>query len=352
MEHLNEFLNKKRINILEILKLHCEITEKIDGSAFQSFNDNNTLIFGKRGENPFKKSANELTEIDLLTNQMYYDVYTYLNNYKHILKSYKILNFEIFSNDKTLNNHIVSYENQFDNNIILLSGLSLNNEILSAEELKIIAKELKVSDVTVLWSGQLTNGMIKNIINYKDNNIFLWNYMLDITHLDPKRFVEGVVLTFKDNDNNVKRILKVQNPEFHIKIMSHLYNENKNRNEINLEKYFNFIIKNTILNYDENDSVAKRLLKLYMYIESSNNNLIDVEKTLEKIVILKNLRINTLLANKIYDLFPDNIENIKYPCLLSFILFGFMHKRKKYPLWCSKEYQDNILNPFIDKFLN
>ena len=353
MEHLKEFLNKKRLNILDTLKLHCEITEKIDGSAFQSFNDNNVLIFGKRGENPFKKSFNELTDIDLLTNKMYYDVYNYLNKYKHILTSYKILNFEIFSNEPILNNHIINYENQFENNIILLSGLSLNNEVLSLEELKVIAQELKVSDVNILWSGQLTNDMIKNIINYKDNDSFLWNYMLDITHLDPKKFVEGVVLTFKDKDNNVKRILKVQNPEFHFKIMSHLYNENKNRVEINLEKYFNFIIENTIFNNnDKDESVAKKLLKLYLSFEYANKDLTDIEKNLENVDILKNLKINTLLANKIYGMFPDNIEYITYPCLLNFILFGFMHKRKRYPLWCSKEYQDNILNPFIDKMLS
>lgn len=353
MQHLTEFLNAKKLNIIETLKSYCEVTEKIDGSAFQIYNDNNKLIFGKRGENPYKKTTNTLTEIDLITNQMYYDVYTYLNNYEQILKKYKILNFEIFSSKPNLNNHVIKYENIYDNNIVLLSGMTFNNEILIDTELNDIAKQLQISSVNVLWKGTLTDDMIKNIIKYKDNEIFLWSYVKDLFNIDKDKFSEGIVLTFKDDNNNIKRILKIQNPEFHVKIMQHLYNENKNRNEIKLEKYLNFIIEHSILNNeDKNDSIAKRLLKLYLSYEYSNKDLTVIEKNLEKVEVLKNLKINTILANKIYDLFPDNIENITYPCLLNLILFGFMHKRKRFPLWCSKEYQNNILNPFIDKFLS
>lgn len=353
MQHLTEFLNAKKLNIIDTLKSYCEVTEKIDGSAFQIYNDNNNLIFGKRGENPYKKSTNTLTEIDLLTNQMYYDVYTYLNKYEEILKKYKILNFEIFSSKPNLNNHVIKYENIYDNNIVLLSGMTLNDEILTDIELNDIATQLQVSSVNVLWKGKLTDDMIKNIINAKNDRQILWNYVKDLFNIDGNKFIEGIVLAFKDDNNNIKRILKIQNPEFHTKIMDHLNKESKEKNEINLEKYLNFIIEHTILyNDDKNDSIAKRLLKLYLSYEYSNKDLIEIEKSLEKVEVLKNLKINTILANKIYDLFPDNIENITYPCLLNLILFGFMHKRKRFPLWCSKEYQNNILNPFIDKFLS
>lgn len=348
MQHFKEFLLLKKVNILDILKLNCEVTEKIDGSALQIYNNNDNLIFGKRTENPFKYSTNLLTEIDLLTNNVYYQAYIYLNNYKDIIKKYKILNFEIFSNEeKSINKHIINYNNQFKNNIVLLSGLSLNNDILSIDELDNISKQLNISSVNILWSGVLSDDIITNIKKYKDNNTFLWNYITDIFKIDKDKFIEGIVFTFKEH-NKIKRVLKIQNPLFHVMIMDHLYNENKLRYEINLEKYFNFIIKNTILNNNESDkdTIAKRLLKLYINFE--NNELTDIEKNLKNVDILRNLKINTLLAHKIYDQFPDNIENIKYPYLLNFILFGFMHKRKKYPLWCSKEYQNNILNPFID----
>ena len=349
MQHLTEFLNVKKLNIIETLKYFCEVTEKIDGNALQIYNDNNNLIFGKRGENPYKKSANTLTEIDLLLNSMYYNVYTYLNKYKHIIEKYKILNFEIFSTDPNINSHIIKYDNVYDNNIVLLSGLSLDNKVLTNIELNKIAKQLQVSTVNVLWKGNLTDEMIENIIKYKNDEISLWNYITELFNLDKQKFIEGIVLTFKDEDNNVKRILKVQNPDFHKQLMEHLNNELKEKNEKNLEKYFNFIIKSTILNKESFESNAKILLKLYTSIESENKDLSDIEKSLEIIPIFKNLKINTLLATEIYEGFPDNI---KYPCLLNFILLGFMHKRKRFPLWCSKEYQDNILNPFIDKLFS
>jgi len=348
MQHLKEVLNFKKKDFSELLTTYCEITEKIDGNALQVYNNGVKLIYGKRGENPYKPVNNLITDIDLATNYLYYKIYMYLNQYKNILKQYKILNFEIFSSDEHYNNHIIPYNNQYKNDIVLLSGLSLDDKILSETELNVISTILNISYNPIIWSGKFSDDIINNLKKYKDDDINLWNYICETFKID-KNVIngEGIVLSFKDKK------LKVQNPNFQVLLKKHLYEEQKSK-DINLEKYYDLIIDNVLINYDKvkihkDSSVLIKLLDLYLYIIDVEKNLDEVEKTLKNIEILKNTEINTLLIKQFYDGFSDDI---KYPCLLNFILFGFRAKRKRFPLWCSKDYQNNKLNIFLDKILS
>ena len=339
MIHLKEFLNYKRVNINEVLTSFCEITEKVDGNAFQIFNNDKQLIFGKRSSSAYKPSANLLTDIDLLTNSLYYNVYTYLNNYKDILTSYKILNFEIFSDDVK---HIIQYDNNYKNNIMLLSGMDKDGRVLTQPELNELGNKLNISCRNILFSGVLSDDILYHISEYKDDDEKLWNYITTI--LNNNKFIEGLVFSFKE----FNRDLKIQNPKFHQLIMEHLNDEVKEKESINLEEYYDLVIDNSYIDDEDKDkTITYKLLKLYLNLEKKN--LENAEKNLKNVYILKKTEINTILIKEIYDSFPDDI---KYPALLNFILFGFRHKRKRSPLWCSNEYQDSKLNKFIDKLLN
>ena len=100
--------------------------------------------------------------------------------------------------DKNLDNHIIKYKGQYKNDIVILSGLSLNNEILTNNELKEIAEKLNISYNKILWSGILNNEQINTILNNKYNDCFLWIYFLDELNIIDNREYEGFVITFKD----------------------------------------------------------------------------------------------------------------------------------------------------------
>ena len=346
MQHLRDCLTSKKFNFKNIASTNTiEITEKIDGSAFQCYYDGKNIIYGKRGENPYKPVNNKITEFDLLMNPLYYKVYNYLNQYMDVIKQYKILNFEIF--DKNLDNHIIKYKGQYKNDIVILSGLSLNNEILTNNELKEIAEKLNISYNKILWSGILNNEQINTILNNKYNDCFLWIYFLDELNIIDNREYEGFVITFKDIFKNYK----LQNPYFTKILMNHL-NEEKNNRNINLEKYYDLII-NKQFKFNKTYSHIKNLLMLYyMSFEHASDNYTEIEKTLKNIEILRNTEINMILAHKIYNEFPINKSNISYPALLNFILYAFRAKRKRFPIWCSKSYQENKINPFLENNFN
>ena len=347
MQHLKELLNGsgKRINYKNILSSNISITEKIDGNAFQIYNDNGHIVYGKRGENPYKPVANKISDFDLLMNPLYYRIYNYLNQYLDILYQYSILNFEIFDINK--NNHIIKYHGQYKNDIVLLSGLSLDGCILTNNELQNIAETLNISNIKILWSGNLNFNQIDTIFNYRNDDLKLWTYFKNELNLDINENTEGIVLSV-GNDNLNKRTYKIQNPIFQKKILEHLLNEKQEKENINLEEYYDLIINHADV-FDKKLTHIENLLKLYLSLEHATNDFTDIENKLKNVEILKNTEINMLLANKIYDLFPINKDYIAYPALLNFILYAFRSKRKQFPLWCSKEYQLNIVNPFLEK---
>ena len=154
MNHLIDFLNSKRLPVREIIMSPCQISEKIDGNALQTFydQDQDKVVFGKRYDSNKKKSSNELSIFDLVLNDVYYNAYNHLTAYTELLKQYKILNFEIFDEgDK----HIIEYGNKFKNNIVLLSGFDLDGNEISVESLQKLSDELNVSVRHLYYNGCL-----------------------------------------------------------------------------------------------------------------------------------------------------------------------------------------------------
>ena len=344
MQHLKELLTAKRLNIKNILEQNLIITEKIDGNAFQSYNDNGNIIYGKRGENPYKPVINKITDFDLILNPLYYKIYNYLNEYLNILKNYSILNFEIF--DETQNNHIIKYHGQYKNDIVLLSGVAIDGHILTPDELKDAAYKLNVSEVEILWSGKLNNNVIDSILNYKLNDVYLWKTVLSELNIDVDEKTEGLVLTFDDNKLFCKRTYKLQNPVFTTKLLEHLYDEQHQKENINFEEYYD-LVKKCNYKVDNNLSHLENLLRLYLTFNNATNDYTEVENNLKKVEILRTTEINMLLTYKICNIFPKDLKEIKYPALLNFILYAFRNKRKRTSLWCSKEYQKD-LNIFLE----
>jgi ferredoxin len=54
MQHLYQFLQSKRLPVKEILSCNCQITEKVDGSAFQYYKHQNKVMYGKRPNAPYE----------------------------------------------------------------------------------------------------------------------------------------------------------------------------------------------------------------------------------------------------------------------------------------------------------
>lgn len=50
-------------------------------------------------------------------------------------------------------------------------------------------------------------------------------------------------------------------------------------------------------------------------------------------------------------MFPSRMEDIEYPTILKFLFLVFRNKRVKTPLWCSLDYQLNIVNTFIENYI-
>lgn len=343
MDHFIDFLNRKRLPVGEMLiNTACQITEKVDGTALQSYYDydTDTLTFGKRGDSYKKQSRNPLTFFDRVLNPTYDKVVSYLMEYTDILKQYKILNFEIFSEN---DNHIIKYHGKFKNNIVLLSGFNHQGGELSSNELKSLSVALNISVRQLLYEGAFNATQVDIICRYKDNLSGLWQYLCGLCKIDSTRNdIEGFVLNFYE----LKRVLKVQNPTFKKTLMDHLNSENFDKQE-NLENLYEYIISLSKHVKTKKQYICK-LLDLYFQFEKMTEK-DEAEKTeniLKNCSVLQNIRINILLLRKVYDI---PIKSIKYEYVCKFILLGFHTKRTKTPLWCSNEYQQKV-NNFIENF--
>lgn len=352
MQHFNDFLNSKKLPLKEILGNYCEITEKIDGNAFQVYTENDDIVFAKRGNSPSVKSSNIINEFDLVIDMLYYHAVTYMSKFKEVLKKYSILNFEIFESS-FYNTHIISYGNKYKNGIVLLSGYDFDGNILPHDTLESLAAFIEVSCNSNIWEGYMEPEFIDELINNKNDYNGLWNLAVNkyCQNIDTDN-IEGLVFNYKTEDTQ-KRILKIQNPDFQEKILKHLNTEKSNKVK-NCEHIYNHIIsvaQSNMLKRDYDDCLLTTLLKLYLSCESDLHDFNFENTELKYNEVINTHIINMLQAQKYFQYLPDNMHEVKYPYLLMFIILAFRNKRKKYPVCCSLEYQLNIVNPFIDKLL-
>lgn len=343
MDHFIDFLNRKRLPVKEMLiGTACQISEKVDGTALQSYYEPDTeiLVFGKRSDDLKKPSRNPLTFFDRVLNFTYDNAVTYLMEYTDILKQYKILNFEIFSEN---DNHIIKYGTKFKNNIVLLSGFNYDGSELSSDVLEDISKKLNISVRHLLYTGRFSETEVNIMYQYKDNLAELWKYFCNLCKIDySKNDIEGFVLNLYE----LKRILKVQNPTFKQTLMEHLSLEISNK-EGNLEYLYKYIMSLS-KNVESKKQYICKLLDLYFQFEKTTESgkAEEIENILKNYPVLQNIGINILLLRKVYDI---PIKDIKYEYVCKFILLGFHTKRAKTPLWCSNEYQQKV-NNFIENF--
>ena len=138
---------------------------------------------------------------------------------------------------------------------------------------------------------------------------------------------------------------------FHEKILEHLDEEKNMKQSINLENIYDLFINNNDLNYNEDYNPVKKICQLYLALEIINKDFSNIENILKNIEILRNQEINIKLISKYYYMFPSRMEDIEYPTILKFLFLVFRNKRVKTPLWCSLDYQLNIVNPFIENYI-
>lgn len=339
MEHLQEFLNRKRLPVRDILMSPCQISEKVDGTALQVYYDQmkDILHFGKRCDTPSKKSNREVGIFDLMMSKVYYNAIKHLEKYQDILKMFRVLNFEIFDES---DQHIISYEG-FSNNMVLLSGVNHDGSEVSLSSLMWVSDELCVSVKQNYYDGSLNATDADYLLNNKDDLEKIWNFFCCLCEIDnDSQNIEGFVLNLYVQ----KRVLKVQNPTFRAQLLERLDNDKINKND-NFEDIYTYVINN---GYDYLNPHIKDyhflLMDLYFHLEK--NDLEDVEFLLKYNPILERQEINILPLREYM-----NIEReIKYPNFLKFIILGFRNVRVKNPLWCSLNYQLNVLNPFIENF--
>ena len=335
MNHLIDFLNRKRLPVRQILMSPCQISEKIDGNALQVYYDqwNDTLSFGKRYDSNKKKSSNTLDIFDLVLNDVYYLAYNHLNKYIDVLKQYKIINFEIFDPQTK---HIIEYKDIYKNNIVLLSAFNFDGSEVSVSSLQALSDELNVSVRHLYYNGCLDATEADKMINCKDSLDDLWKHVCQICGVDPMRTdIEGFVLNYYEQ----KRVLKVQNPTFRDELLKHLSEEHV----CQLGEVVYDYVKDRNKQPKRSEEYICTLVDMYKTCETYEPLLI--ENFLKNAHILDNFQINILPLKKLYD---GDLENIKYPNLFKFILLGFRNKRFKKPLWCSLDYQLNVLNNFIE----
>lgn len=353
MQHLYQFLQSKKLPVKEILRCNCQITEKIDGSAFQYYKHQDKIVYGKRPNAPYIPSKNIINEFDLIMNNMYNNAYNIIHkNEDKIPSDIEILNFEIF--DRNKDNHIIKYNGEYKNDIVLLSGYDMFGCILPEYRLKEISELLDISCINLLYDDIFDETYILSLMENKCDTDKIWHQILSLfnSKIDSNN-VEGFVLTFNDHTDteNINRIVKVQSPMFHEKIMKHLDEEKNMKQEINLERIYDMFINMTDLNFNEDYNPVKKICQLYLATKITNFDFHEVENILKNIEILRNQEINITLISKYDYMFPTKMEDIKYPMILKFLFLVFRNKRVKTPLWCSLDYQLNNVNPFIEKYI-
>lgn len=344
MNHLIDFLNSKRLPVKEVLMSSCQISEKIDGNALQVYYDqrNDILSFGKRYDSNKKKSSNVLDVFDLVLNDVYYLAYNHLNQYKDILKQYRIINFEIFDSHTK---HIIEYKDTYKNNIVLLSAFNFDGSEVSVSLLQKLSDELNVSLRHLYYNGCLDAETVDLLMLCKDNHNELWEYVCNICKVDKTRTdIEGFVFNYYEQN----RVLKVQNPTFAQQLKEHLCSEHnvyEDGEELTGECVYDYVMNGRGTKVKPQSEYICTLVDMYKAVAEYEP--VFIENILRKSHFLDNFQINIMPLEKLYN---GDLTTIEYPNLFKFILMGFRNKRNKKPLWCSMWYQQNVLNNFIENF--
>lgn len=353
MQHLYQFLQSKRLPVKEILSCNCQITTKVDGSAFQYYKHQGKVYYSKRPNAPYIPGKNIIDEFDLIMNNMYNNAYNILeSNKKRIPNDIEILNFEVF--DRNKDNHIIKYNGEYKNDMVLLSGYDMLGNLVPYETLKNIADDLDISCINLLYDDYFSEEYISLLMKNKCDTEKIWYQISSLVRdeIDVEN-IEGLVLTFNEHTEleNINRILKVQSPKFHEDIMKHLDDEKKSKQDINLEWIYDMFIESGKYFGNSDESPITKLCQMYMATEITNEDFSNIENTLRNVEILRNQEINISLISRYYYMFPNKMEDIEYPTILKFLFLVFRNKRVKTPLWCSLEYQLNNVNTFIDNYI-
>lgn len=353
MQHLYQFLQSKRLPVREILSCNCQITTKVDGSAFQYYKHQGKVYYSKRPNAPYIPGKNIIDEFDLIMNNMYNNAYNILeSNKKKIPNDIEILNFEVF--DRNKDNHIIKYNGEYKNDMVLLSGYDMLGNLVPYETLKSIADDLNISCINHLYDDYFSQEYISLLMENKCDTDKIWHQISSLINdkVDAEN-IEGLVLTFNEHteSENINRILKVQSPKFHEDIIKHLVDEKKSKQDINLEWIYDMFIESGKYFGNSDEHPITKLCQMYLATEITNEDFSNVENTLKKVEILRNQEINISLISRYYYMFPNSMDDIEYPTILKFLFLVFRNKRVKTPLWCSLRYQLNIVNPFIDEYI-
>lgn len=353
MQHLYQFLQSKRLPVREILSCNCQITTKVDGSAFQYYKHQGNVYYSKRPNAPYIPGKNIIDEFDLIMNNMYNNAYNILESNKNkIPDDIEILNFEVF--DRNKDNHIIKYNGEYKNDIVLLSGYDMLGNIVPYETLKSIADNLDISCINLLYDDYFSQEYISLLMENKCDTEKIWYQISSLIKdkIDIEN-IEGFVLTFNEHTDieNINRILKIQSPKFHENIMKHLEDEKKSKQDVNLEWIYDMFIESGKYFENIDEHPITKLCQMYMATEITNEDFSNIENTLKKVEILRNQEINISLISRYYYMFPNSMDDIEYPTILKFLFLVFRNKRVKTPLWCSLEYQLNKVNPFIDNYI-
>ena len=292
MKYLIDFLNSKRLPVKEVLISPCIISEKIDGNALQIYYDleNDILTFGKRYDSNKKKSNNELDIFDLVLNDVYYLTYNYLNQYKDILKQYKIINFEIFDPHAK---HIIEYKDIYQNNIVLLSAFNFDGTEVSVSALQALSNELNVSIRHLYYNDCLDTDTADLLMLCKDNADDLWEYACNICKVDKKRTdIEGFVFNYYEQN----RVLKVQNPTFAKQLKKHLNNEHNvyeyGEDEAVGELIYDYIMNGRGSKVEPRSEYICTLVDMYKAVAEYDP--VFIENILKKTHFLDNFQINII----------------------------------------------------------
>lgn len=347
MQYIQDLLQAKRLNILEILSSPCRISIKEDGCAFQvSYDKNNkVLLFGKRSNNN-QRIEKYITEIDLLTNPTYYYAYNHLKKYISIIREYDILNFELLS---VYDKHIISYNSDQDIKIVLLSGYKNDIPITYSDIIK-LSKKLHINHIEYLELNRLSDNIIRNILQCADHNSKIFNIFAK-EYLKNDNEIEGFVVEFYTPKKT--RIYKIQNPLFVESLKSHLSIEKDEKINMNAELVYQYIIDAFMQYSNINlDNYTKFQKLYYVWNFVCIQNVFDKEmlNIVKKITQLKKIQIcDDFFKNNYQDLYKTYINTTTDNQLIfKFILLGFQNRRVKNPLWCTLSFQNNVLNVFLD----